>query len=170
MYLYTCLYHSISQYNVKQPKSCDYKNMMEISTNTGINTAVEDGVCNGESYLMTDRNWMNQDPYEPNIASAFHLPPVEGCRWELWLLKRFDRVVGDNNCNCKEEDHVHFDDGNPLHEKTYCDFTDPPESTNVGWCSRRNGLHNVHIQPAFTTGKKHMSYYNNYKTFTSVFT
>ena len=104
MYLYTCLYHSISQFNVKQPKSCDYKNMMEISTNTGINTAVEDEVCNGETYSMTDWNWMNQDPFEPNVASSFHLPPVEGCRWELWLLKRFDQVVGDNNC--KEEDHT----------------------------------------------------------------
>ena len=132
--------------------------MVEILANTDINTAVEDGVCNGETYSMTDRNWMDQDPFEPNVASAFYLPPVLGCRWELWLLKRFDPIVGNNNCQCDDEDHVHFEDGDG-NEKKYCDFTDPPESMDVGWCANNFGPHNVHIQPAFVTGKKLMPYY-----------
>ncbi len=151
---------SIRQFRAEQTESCDYSNMVEILANTAITTAAGGGVCNGETYSMADWNWMDQDPpFEPNVASAFYLPPVVGCRWVLWLLKRFDPIVGDDNCQCDDEDHVHFKDGDG-NEKKYCDFTDPPEDETVGWCAGTSGPHNVYIQPAFVTGMNEcMPYY-----------
>ena len=156
LYAPTSLYHSIRQFRVEQTESCDYSNMVEIVAKTAITTAVADSVCNSETYLMADWNWMDQDPFEPNVASAFYLPPVEGCCWVLWLQKRFDPIVGNNSCQCDDEDHVHFKDGDG-NEKKYCDFTDPQDSMEVGWCASNNGPHNVYIQPAFVTGKKSSS-------------
>ncbi len=159
LYAPTCLYLSIRQFRAEQTESCDYSNMVEILANTDINTVEEDEVCNGVTYSMADWNWMDQDPpFEPNVASAFYLPPVVGCRWELYLLKRFDPIVGNDNCQCDDEDHVHFEDGDG-NERKYCDFTDPPESTSVGWCANNFGPHNVHIQPAFVTGNECMPCY-----------
>ena len=155
---------SIRQFRAEQTESCDYSNMVEILANTAITTAAGSGVCNGVTYSMADWNWMDQHPpFEPNVASAFYLPPVVGCRWELYLLKRFDPIVGNDNCQCDHEDHVHFEDGDG-NERKYCDFTDPPESTSVGWCAnnfgRNRGPHNVYVQPAFVTGMNEcMQYY-----------
>ena len=124
--------------------------MTEIQANAGINTVTvgNNQMCNSETYLMTDLNW-EAPSFQPNVASAFYLPPVAGCRWELYLVKQFDPIVGNNNCQCDDEDHVHFkDDDN--NERKYCDFTHPLGDDIVGWCAAAGD--NVYVQPAFVTG------------------
>lgn len=129
--------------------------MTENLANTDINTQPNDYVCNNinETYLLSDWNWEDLGvPFQPNVACAYYLPPVEGCSWELYLVKRFDPIECGDNCHCECEDNVCFeevddaddDDDSDSNKKTYCDFTDPPEDTVVGWCGNAVGPHNVH--------------------------
>ena len=100
---------------------------------------------------MTDWNWQGQEPFQPNIACASYLPPLEGCRWVLELVeKRFDPIVGNNNCYCHCEDNVLFeevdDQADNLKRGTYCDHIG-------GWCANNIGPDNILGLLPFTTGK-----------------
>ena len=131
--------------------------MDEFCPDTKINTdsEVNDKICNSKNYLMTDWNWQGREPFQPNIACAYYLPPLEGCRWELELVeKRFDPIVGNNNGNCHCEDHVLFEEVNgqsdAVRTGTYCDFS---EDDTVGWCADNTGPDNIFGLLPFTTGK-----------------
>ena len=133
--------------------SCDDLVMTEHLGSTKINTdsEVNDEVCNSKNYLMTDWNWQGQEPFQPNIACASYLPPLEGCRWVLELVeKRFDPIVGNNNCYCHCEDNVLFeevdDQADNLKRGTYCDHIG-------GWCANNIGPDNILGLLPFTTGK-----------------
>ena len=123
--------------------------------NTAINTVTGGGEQCGDSYLMTDPNWMDMEDFRANIACAYYLPPLEGCRWELELLKPLDPIVGDNNCQCDCEDNVVFEEVNDqlrfLNRNTHCDFT-PIGNTVEGFCAVPTGPQNVNTLP-FVTGE-----------------
>ena len=117
-------------------------------------------MCTGETYLMSDPNWMVPviptvpPQFVENVASAFSLPSVDGCRWELWLVKCFDPIVCGDRCCCDCEDHVHFEEvaGQAvISQKKYCDDCDE-------WCDNTIGPDNVLQHPHFVTGKK-MQFY-----------
>ena len=162
-YVPTFLYYSISHFRCETASwmnSCDDLDMTEHLGSTKINTdsEVNDEVCNSKNYLMTDWNWQGREPFQPNIACAYYLPPLEGCRWVLELVeKRFDPIVGNNNCDCHCEDNVLFEEVNgqsgSAKTGTYCDFTDPPEDDMVGWCADNIGPDNIYRLLPFTTGK-----------------
>ena len=133
---------------------CDELTMNEDVPNTAINTQEGGTVCdNYNSYLMTDPNWQDLEPFQPNVACAFYLPPLEGCRWELWLVKYLDPIVCGDNCECDCEDNVYFEEAGSLSplQRTYCDFG--PVGSTSGWCASNSGPHNVDGTLPFSTSK-----------------
>ena len=156
----TFLYHSISHFRCEEAigTDCDNLGMKLFHENTKINTDSEgNGACDSENYLMNDYNWEHIQPFQPNIACANYLPPLEGCHWQLELVKQFDAIVCNNNCNCDCEDNVIFKEVNGpsgiLKRETYCDLTDPPEDTTDGWCANPVGPDNLYLRLPFRTSK-----------------
>ena len=130
--------------------SCDNVNMVEFMANTAINTHGET-VCSNKSFVMTDWNWLDLEPFQPNVACAYYLPPVVGCCWDVWFVnKDFDPIVCGDNCQCDCEDNVHFEEGGSI-TKTYCDSDGG--APHAGWCWPPVGPHNVHGTERFSTGK-----------------
>ena len=134
---------------------CDNVTMTEDVPNTAINTFGESGAC-GISYLMTDPNWMDVEDFRENIACAYFLPAVTGCRWELEIIKPLDPIVNGNNCQCDCEDNVIFEEvdgqsGIP-NTRTFCDFT-PFGTSGTGFCGDPRGPHNLEGSLPFVTGE-----------------
>ena len=127
-------------------QGCDAITMTESVPNTLINTQAGGTACNNfNSYLMTDPNWQDIQPFQPNVACANYLPPVPGCCWQLYLVKKLDPIVCGDSCQCDCEDHVHFEEMGAFPDNAkYCDFApDPPATPPVGWCGSNTGPHNV---------------------------
>ena len=123
--------------------------MTEFVPNTAIDTEGET-VCLDKTFIMTDWNWEDLEPFEPNVACAYYLPPVEGCCWDVWLVKDFDPIVCGDNCQCDCEDNVCFEEDESI-TKTYCDSDGgTPQS---GWCWPPVGPHNVYGTIPFFTGE-----------------
>ena len=128
---------------------CDDVNMSEFVPNTAIDT--EGGVLwYDQTFLMTDWNWQNLEPFEPNVACAYYLPPVAGHCWEVWLVKELDPIVGSDNCHCGCEDNVCFEEDASI-TRTYCDLDGGNAQT--GWCWPPVGPDNVHGTVPFFTGE-----------------
>ena len=128
---------------------CDNVNMTEFVANTAIDADGET-VCFDKTFVMTDWNWLDLEPFQPDVACAYYLPPVEGCCWALWLVKDFDPIVCENNCQCDCEDNVWFKE-DTSNEKTYCDSDGG--TPHAGWCWALVGPHNVYGTVPFFTGK-----------------
>ena len=144
--------------------SCDDLVMTEHLGSTKFDTVPgsNNDMCNSKNYAMTDWNWQVEDPsFQPDIACAYYLPPLEGCRWELELVKDFDPIVVDNNCDCNCEDHVLFeevdDQADNLKKEAYCDHTG-------GWCANNIGPDNILGLLPFTTGKNLQHCISNHVT------
>ena len=146
------LHHPLSHFRCEVAnltEGCDNVTMTEFVANTAIDADGET-VCSDKSFVMTDWNWLDLEPFQPNVACAYYLPPVEGCCWDVWLLKDFDPIVCGDNCQCDCEDNVHFEEGE-LSTKTYCDSDGG--APHAGWCWPPVGPHNVHGTVPFFTGK-----------------
>ena len=168
------LYHSISQFRCEVAnltEGCDNVIMREKVPNTAINTDEGLTACSN-SYLMTDPNWEDMEDFQPNVACAYYLPPVEGCSWVLELLKPLDPIVCGNNCECDCEDNVSFEEvdnqtGSP-DKKTYCDFT-PMDmmggNSMAGWCGNSIGPDNVQGTLPFSASKNKKSNSNHVSQF-----
>lgn len=138
---------------------CDGVTMSEKVPNTAINTNEEMTACSNTS-LMYDPNWQDKKDFQENVACAFYLPPLEGCRWELMLLKPLDPIVGGDNCKCDCEDSVSFKElhgqSGASNKKTYCDFTPMHMmggKSMTGWCASIKGPDNVRGTLPFVAGK-----------------
>ena len=153
----TFLYHSISHFRCEKANGTDCNNLrMDVFyANAMMNTdPYGNGACDSENYLMKDWNYQHNEPFEPNIACSYYLPPLNGCRWELELVqKQFDPIECNDNCNCECEDNVIFEEVNGSSSNTYCDLTDPPEDTTVGWCANLVGPDNLYLGLPFMAGK-----------------
>ena len=130
--------------------------MNEMVANTKMNTHGKMANCSSTS-LMYDPNWKKKGYFLENIACAYYLPPLEGCHWELRLVKHLDPIVCRNNCECDCEDNVSFEEvDSPSHspdKKTYCDNTPMNGNSKTGWCGNSIGPHNVQGTLPFRTSK-----------------
>ena len=122
---------------------CDAITMTQVVPNTRMNTDGEEGEPCSKAYLMDSVNRLGMK----NTACAYYLPPLDGCRWELWLLKPQDPIVDVNKCQCDCEDNVNIKEAKSdfPNKMTYCEFG--------GFCKNPTGPHNVEETLPFFTGK-----------------